>query len=138
MKRAQGAARSTDIDGLKKNLLVWIRRVYPEAADDKKFTAADLTVSKTDYSFQNEWTGLLLCPISMNWDDEKCVCSSYNNAFSMTIILSVKDKLRSNSNLAPTNIWPRFFYPRDTFDAADLWDGLLRSEILVLVSPYPR
>jgi len=75
MKTGQSGVKSTDLNGLKEHLIAWIKRVYSATKDDNNFKDADLTEDKSTFGFQNEWTGLLLCPVTMDWGETKCVVS---------------------------------------------------------------
>ncbi|KAG1791016.1 uncharacterized protein HD556DRAFT_1241238 [Suillus plorans] len=70
--------------------------------------------SKIERRFNHELTGSLLCPAGLDWNDPQ-----------------TKDNLRSGELLVCGDQWPVFLYAHHTYDAEDLWCGLLRSRLLV-------
>lgn len=52
------------------------------------------------------------------------------------ILSRTKQSLKSGETAAHGDQWPMFLYAGYVYDSEDPWKGLLRSEILVFVSPF--
>ncbi|KAF8501968.1 hypothetical protein JB92DRAFT_2833638 [Gautieria morchelliformis] len=115
LKAGQGSARQADTNGLKTNIIDMM--FHPDNAA-QGLSGLDRKV-KITRGFHNDATGRLLCPVTLDWDDD-----------------SVKEKLRASPNTASTSSWPMFFYPNGAYEPTDMEKGLLRSELLVFVFKY--
>ena len=47
----------------------------------------------------------------------------------------MQEKLQDSPNKAAATAWPMFFYPPNEYDPTDMFQGLLRGELLVYVRP---
>ncbi|KAF8497284.1 hypothetical protein JB92DRAFT_3125795 [Gautieria morchelliformis] len=110
----QGSARQADTNGLKTNIIDMM--FHPDNAA-QGLSGLDRKV-KITRGFHNDATGRLLCPVTLDWDDD-----SY-------------EKLRASPSTASTSSWPMFFYPNGAYEPTDMEKGLLRSELLVFVFKY--
>ncbi|KAG1783331.1 hypothetical protein EV702DRAFT_959376 [Suillus placidus] len=105
-KGASGA-RGDDTKSLKSAILDWIS---PKGAAIQPPLHRN---SKIDRGFNHELTGSLLCPAGLDWHDAE-----------------TREKLCSGEILVCGDQWPVFLYANHTYDAEDLWCGLLRSRLL--------
>ncbi|PSR74290.1 hypothetical protein PHLCEN_2v9959, partial [Hermanssonia centrifuga] len=108
IQKGMSGARADDTKALKGAVIEWItprgETLNPPLARH----------TKVDRGFNHDCMGRLLCPVELDWAD-----------------LSTKEKLRSGEMQAYSNQWPYFLYQDHTFNAANPWEGLLRSELLV-------
>lgn len=90
---------------------------------------------KTDRGFYHPRTGELLCPVDLDWNDPKYGYSSeLQGKLPLTFGSRIQDSLRSGEIVPAGDQWPRFLYQNNYYNEKDPWDGLLRGELLVLVS----
>ncbi len=122
-------ARADDTKALKGAVIEWItprgETLNPPLARH----------TKVDRGFNHDCTGRLLCPVELDWADSRLrlcifICCIY---LANTSVNSTKEKLRSGEMQVYSNQWPYFLYQNHTFNAANPWEGLLRSELLVNV-----
>ncbi|KAJ3522557.1 hypothetical protein NMY22_g11843 [Coprinellus aureogranulatus] len=102
------SARSDDTKSLKSAILDWITPL------NQYLTPPLMRNVKTDRGFHHPRTGELLCPVNLNWQDEK-----------------IRRELQSGQIVPSGDLWPRFLYRNYAYDAENPWDGLLRSSLLV-------
>ncbi|KAG2088016.1 uncharacterized protein F5147DRAFT_748483 [Suillus discolor] len=69
--------------------------------------------SKINCGFNHKLTGSLLCPAGLDWHDAE-----------------TRENLCSGEIMVCGDQWPVFLYANHTYDAEDLWCGLLRSRLL--------
>ncbi|TEB09971.1 hypothetical protein FA13DRAFT_1759839 [Coprinellus micaceus] len=69
---------------------------------------------KTDRGCFHEQTGRLLCPATLNWDDNE-----------------IQKQLKTGQIIVSGDNWPFFLYRDHTLNAENLWDGLFQGELLV-------
>ncbi|EAU81270.1 hypothetical protein CC1G_12824 [Coprinopsis cinerea okayama7 len=105
-KGAQGA-RADDTKSLKTNVLDWIT---PRGV---ALTPPIPRNGKAERGFNHYWTGKLLCPALLDWEDEE---TRKSLAGGLTV---------------PGDHWPMFVYRDYKFNPEDVWEGLFRSNILV-------
>ena len=72
MHEGHSGVRGTDISAIKETIIPMLSFVFPEAGSDTTL------LTKECRGFQNKWTGYLLCPINLDWSDEKCEISLLN------------------------------------------------------------
>ncbi|TFK25465.1 hypothetical protein FA15DRAFT_680234 [Coprinopsis marcescibilis] len=72
--------------------------------------------SKANHGFYHYWTGKLLCPVGLDWEDPK-----------------IQEELRSGTTIVSGEYWPAFIYKDYTCDENNIWKGLFQSDILVKV-----
>ena len=87
---------------------------------------------KDDCGFKHEHTGALLCPIDLNWSDNKYVFWPLEKD-KLISYTSTKEKLKSGVITVCGDQWPTLLY-LGTYNPMDLWNGLLCNNILVKVS----
>lgn len=58
---------------------------------------------------------------------------SYDWLFDFCLDVRVKEKLRSGEMRVSGHHWPIFLYADYTYDEEDPWNGLMRSQLLVMV-----
>ncbi|TEB39957.1 hypothetical protein FA13DRAFT_1618760 [Coprinellus micaceus] len=101
-------ARSDDTKSLKSAVVDWITPpkeiLYPPIQRNVK----------ADRGFHHSRTGELLCPVNLDWNDEK-----------------IRRDLESGNLVPSGDLWPRFLYRNYEYNPHDPWDGLLRSGLLV-------
>jgi hypothetical protein len=86
-----------------------------------------------ELGFNNDICGRLLCPGSMNWDDNRCANMNTGLAF-LTCKCSIKQGLRDLTIKPQPDDFPSFLYCDGVIHEDDLFKGFLRSDLLVLVS----
>ncbi|TEB38826.1 hypothetical protein FA13DRAFT_1785110 [Coprinellus micaceus] len=101
-------ARSDDTKSLKSAVVDWITPpkevLYPPIQQNVK----------ADRGFHHSRTGELLCPVNLDWKDEK-----------------IRRDLESGNLVPSGDLWPRFLYRNYQYNPLDPWDGLMRSALLV-------
>ncbi|TEB31337.1 hypothetical protein FA13DRAFT_1754812 [Coprinellus micaceus] len=102
------SARSDDTKSLKSAVVDWItpKNQYLNPPIQRNV--------KTDRGFHHERTGELLCPVNLNWKDEK-----------------IRRDLETGKIIPSGDLWPRFLYQDHQYNPTDPWKGLLRSALLV-------
>ncbi|KAJ3529264.1 hypothetical protein NMY22_g9063 [Coprinellus aureogranulatus] len=107
---AKGAntARADDVKTLKSAVVDWIT---PEGGSLKPTINRN---SKNGRGFQHQVTGRYLCPTDYNWDDE-----------------NIRRQLRSGQLVVSGLQWPMLLYQDLKCNEDDMWEGLLRAQILV-------
>ncbi|TFK18410.1 hypothetical protein FA15DRAFT_567730, partial [Coprinopsis marcescibilis] len=70
--------------------------------------------SKKDRGFKHYWTGKLLCPTGIDWDNEEN-----------------RSDLRSGKKVIPGDAWPTFCFKDYVYNDEDPYEGLLKSDLLV-------
>ncbi|PSS05514.1 hypothetical protein PHLCEN_2v3796 [Hermanssonia centrifuga] len=108
IQKGVSAARSDDTKGLKGAVIDWITPGWrtPESPLHRN--------TKTDRGFNHDCTGHLLCPVELDWTDP-----------------STKEQLRLGEIQLSGEQWSHFLYQNYTFNPANPWEGLFRSELLV-------
>lgn len=95
---------------------------------------------KDQLRFNHELTGSLLCTAGMDCKDAVHISFflllAALTTFLCLIVNRMRENLRSGKMLVCRDQWPIFLYTHHTFDAEDLWSGLLRSCLLICVSRY--
>ncbi|KAJ3540837.1 hypothetical protein NMY22_g4128 [Coprinellus aureogranulatus] len=101
-------ARSDDTKSLKSAVVDWI------TPPNEVLSPAIPRNVKHGRGYHHERTGWLLCPVNLNWEDPK-----------------IRRDLASGQLVPAGDLWPRFIYRNNDYNENDVWDGLLRSSILV-------
>ncbi|TEB17635.1 hypothetical protein FA13DRAFT_1720561 [Coprinellus micaceus] len=102
--------RSDDTKTLKAAVIDWI-------TPTKGYLSPPLSQNvKTDRGNFHDRTGELLCPVNLDWNNEK-----------------IRRDLKSGQLVPLGDLWPRFIYQGYQYDPENPWDGLLHSAILVNV-----
>ena len=92
--------------------------------------------AKTGRGFNHERTGALLCPAGLDWAHTEYALSELLSRFSFkSFPLRTKAKLVNGQIQVAGDQWPVFLYANYMYDPEDPWNGLLRSGLLVSVSP---
>ena len=135
LQKGVSSARSDDTKGLKGAILDWIvphgQSLYPPIARNLKI----------DRGFNHEHTGALLCPANMDWSNPELVSYSFRSPMFLICGDRVKSKLQNGEIVIVGDQWPIFLYVGYKFDPEELWKGLLRSALLVMVricAPFAR
>ncbi|TFK17646.1 hypothetical protein FA15DRAFT_604673, partial [Coprinopsis marcescibilis] len=68
--------------------------------------------SKKDQGFKHYWTGKLLCPTGIDWDNKE-----------------------SGKKVIPGDAWPTFCFKDYVYNSKDPYEGLLKSDLLVTIKP---
>lgn len=116
IQKGQESAFQTDTNHMKTNIISMIDKIYPEVAMAIKLSAR---MKKTvTHGFANDITGMLLCPVNWNWEDD-----------------DIKNKLCTQPKSCSEKAWPRFLYPKESEpDHNDLISvELFKGELLVLL-----
>ncbi|KAJ3506635.1 hypothetical protein NMY22_g17185 [Coprinellus aureogranulatus] len=103
------SARSDDTKSLKAAVVDWI------TPPNQVLIPPIQRNVKTDRGFHHPRTGELLCPVNLDWDDEK-----------------IRRDLTSGQLVPSGDMWPRFLYRHYEYSSEDPWDGLFRSSLLVM------
>ncbi|KAF7968023.1 hypothetical protein HWV62_32152 [Athelia sp. TMB] len=109
LRKGIAGARSDDSKSIKGDLITWLvptneDRLIPPLNHSQKCLRG----------FHHPRTGMLLCPVDLDWGDA-----------------DIRSKLDDGS-LAPTgDQWPLFIYENETYDPSDGWSGFLRGVLLV-------
>ncbi|KAJ3501625.1 hypothetical protein NMY22_g18862 [Coprinellus aureogranulatus] len=101
-------ARSDNTKSLKSAVVNWI------TPPNQVLLPAIPRNVKHGRGYHHDRTGWLLCPVNLNWGDPK-----------------IRRDLASGQLVPTGDLWPRFIYKDDMYNNKDVWDGLLRSSILV-------
>ena len=127
LQKSVSSARSDDTKGLKGAILDWIiphgQSLHPPIACNVKI----------DCSFNHEYTEALLCPADMDWSNPESVLYSFRSPMFLIHGNRVKSKLQNGEIVIVGDQWPIFLYAGYKFDPGELWKGLLRSTLLVMV-----
>ena len=92
--------------------------------------------AKAGRGFNHERTSALLCPAGLDWAILSTCLLSYSVDFSFkNSPLRTKTKLMNGQVQVAGDQWPVFLYANYMYDPEDPWNGLLRSGLLVSVSP---
>ncbi|KAG1844471.1 hypothetical protein F4604DRAFT_1516009, partial [Suillus subluteus] len=108
ISRGAAGARGDDMKTLKSAVLDWIS---PKGAAIQPPLHRN---SKIDHGFNHKLTRSPLCPTGLDWKDPE-----------------YRENLQSGEMLVCRDQWPVFLYANHTYDADDLWCGLLRNRLLV-------
>lgn len=108
IQRGASSARSDDTKSLKAAVVDWL--TLPGVPLNPPLSRN----VKSDRGFHHEATGALLCPANLDWNDKE-----------------VKEQLRNTDYIVPGDEWPIMLYQDYRYNAADPWNGLLRSRILI-------
>ncbi|KAI0027212.1 hypothetical protein K488DRAFT_91149 [Vararia minispora EC-137] len=108
LEEGRKAARAEDVHILKDHIGLW----------PSEYITWDGTIfnkgRRNEYGFKNVVTGALLCPVTLNWDDD-----------------STRNDLRSSRFIPTSDDLPRFLWPgNETVIITDLASGFLRSQVL--------
>ncbi|KAF8655184.1 hypothetical protein AX16_003216 [Volvariella volvacea WC 439] len=103
VNRGRGQARSEDVNSIKQNMHGWLKFDPPIDPKDRR-----------SMGFNNPTSGRLLCPASMDWNDE-----------------SVRNKLRAGSIMPQYDDFPLFLWQDEQVDLTDTFKGFLRGVMLV-------
>ncbi|KAI0026875.1 hypothetical protein K488DRAFT_91744 [Vararia minispora EC-137] len=108
LEEGRKAARAEDVHILKDHIGLW----------PSQFITWDGTIfnkgRRNEYGFKNAVTGALLCPVTLNWDDD-----------------STRNDLRSSNVIPTSDDLPRFLWPGNApVIITDLASGFLRSQVL--------
>ncbi|KAJ3534587.1 hypothetical protein NMY22_g6866 [Coprinellus aureogranulatus] len=102
------SARSDDTKSIKSAVVDWITPLHHHLSPPIQRNV------KTDRGFHHPRTGELLCPVNLNWNDDK-----------------IRRDLASGQLTPSGDLWPRFIYRSFDYNPKDPWDGLLRSSLLI-------
>ena len=91
--------------------------------------------AKAGRGFNHERTGTLLCPTGLDWTHPEYVPELPSRFSFKESPLRTKTKLINGQIQVAGDQWPVFLYANYMYDAEDPWNGLLRSGLLVSVSP---
>ncbi|TEB29001.1 hypothetical protein FA13DRAFT_1632472 [Coprinellus micaceus] len=108
LTKGASGARSDDIKSLKSAVIDWIT-----PAGGVLSPAIQRNV-KTGRGFFHDMTGKYLCPTDYDWNDA-----------------TIREQLKSKQLVVTGLQWPMFLYANLKCDEEKMWDGLLRSKILV-------
>lgn len=129
IQKGSAGARSDDTKSIKGPIIDWIT---PSGEPLRPLLARNM---KMDRGFHHERTGLLLCPVELDWNDpEYALSPRFPEAFSQPH--SVKQGLRSGELGVSGDQWPLFLFAGYKFNPEDPWDGLFRSPLLLCVCTY--
>ncbi|KAJ3518520.1 hypothetical protein NMY22_g13631 [Coprinellus aureogranulatus] len=103
------SARSDDTKSLKSAVVDWI------TPPNQVLIPPIQRNIKTDRGFHHVRTGELLCPVNLDWDDDK-----------------IRRDLTSGQLVPSGDMWPRFLYRHYEYDPDNPWEGLFRSSLLVM------
>lgn len=92
--------------------------------------------SKCGRGFNHERTGALLCPTGLDWSDPRYAFILFTVVDLNLLLSSIKEKLRTGEMHVRGDHWPYFLYADLVYNPDDPWKGLLRSQLLVTVSPH--
>jgi hypothetical protein len=131
IQKGANSARSDDTKGLKGVILDWIT---PKG----QALVPPLTRNiKADRGFHHERTGELLCPTGLDWNDPEYVHYFVTvDICSVTLFVSVKERLKSGEMMVAGDQWPVFLYQDYAYDPEDPWEGLFRSSLLVTMCSF--
>ncbi|KAJ3509290.1 hypothetical protein NMY22_g16344 [Coprinellus aureogranulatus] len=108
LNNGSSRARSDDTRSLKSAIIDWITppggALVPPLSRNVK----------TDRGFFHYATGKLLCPATLDWEDE-----------------AVRKDLRSGEIAVSGDLWPIFLYHNHSFNPENPWDGLFKGRLLV-------
>lgn len=125
IQKGAWGARSDDTKSLKSAIIDWItpprQSLSPPIAQNVKM----------ERGFHHKATGALLCPAALDWSDPVFVslCCLWDHHFYGGF--RVKAGLRNGDILVSGDNWPIFLSKDYKYDPEDIWNGLLRSNILV-------
>jgi hypothetical protein len=89
---------------------------------------------KTDRGFFHETTGALLCPATLDWNDESYALRPLDELTPlMMVICSTRMGLKSGEIAVTGDVWPTFLYRDHKVSDENPWDGLFEGELLVQV-----
>ncbi|KAJ3523302.1 hypothetical protein NMY22_g11499 [Coprinellus aureogranulatus] len=108
INKGSSCARSDDTRSLKSAIVDWI--TPPGGALSPPLSRN----VKTDRGFYHYATGELLCPATLDWNDE-----------------GVRKDLRSGEISVSGDSWPIFLYLDHKFNAENPWDGLFQGRLLI-------
>ncbi|KAF8973639.1 hypothetical protein BDZ97DRAFT_1776048 [Flammula alnicola] len=130
LQKGASEARGDDIRRIKEELAVWLNEMY---APTPPFSPKD----RAGRGLRNDYTGMLLCPTHMNWDDLKYVVTLTIIYSSIIFDFSIRANIRNGDEgyTITTDIFLNCLYPQ--LSAAvpgierDFDQGFLRSLLLV-------
>ncbi|KAJ3533868.1 hypothetical protein NMY22_g7155 [Coprinellus aureogranulatus] len=108
LNKGSTGARADDTKALKSVIVDWIT---PQGGALSPPLSRNV---KTDRGFYHYKTGELLCPATLDWNDE-----------------SVRTELRSGEIAVTGDIWPAFLYRNHKLSIENPWDGLMKGSLLV-------
>ncbi|KAI5991824.1 hypothetical protein EDD15DRAFT_2168810, partial [Pisolithus albus] len=108
IQKGINGARADDTKGMKGAIIDWIT---PKGQSLNPHIPHNV---KSGRGFNHERTGALLCPAGLDWTNTQ-----------------TRTKLMNGEIQVPGDQWPVFLYADYTYDLEDLWNGLLRSGLLV-------
>ncbi|KAG1777572.1 hypothetical protein EV702DRAFT_969467 [Suillus placidus] len=112
--KGAAGARGDDTKTLKSAVLDWI------SPKGEAIQPPLHRKTKIDRGFNHDFTGSLLCPAGLDWNDP-CYVS----------VFWTKENLQSGKMLVCGDQWPIFLYTNHVYDPEDAWCGLLRSRLLI-------
>ncbi|KAG8989785.1 hypothetical protein FRB90_002070 [Tulasnella sp. 427] len=104
LDKGASTARSDDVSSLKKAIVDFLPACDPPISRN----------SKTRRGFNHPYIGSLLCPTSLDWNDDE-----------------IRRELRDEVITVKHTLWPPFLYRDYAIDPDDLLDGLFESSVLL-------
>ncbi|TEB28913.1 hypothetical protein FA13DRAFT_1632890, partial [Coprinellus micaceus] len=102
------SARSDDTKSIKVAIVDWITPTHQVLSPPIQRNV------KNDRGFHHPRTGELLCPVNLDWKDDK-----------------IRRDLASGALVPTGDLWPRFLYRYFEYNPKEPWEGLFRSSLLV-------
>jgi len=126
IQKGANGARVDDTKGMKGAIVDWIT---PKGQSLNPHIPRNVKVGR---GFNHEWTGALLCPAGLDWNNIEYV-SPFIARF-RTDSQRTKTKLSNGEVQVRGDQWPIFLYANYSYNSEDPWNRLLHSSLLVSVS----